>query len=139
LYDGEKYLLERYRSVVFTPASQARLKDRPTAKWKGLGLGVSQAHEHFMALPAVVDELSGIIHEEGKGNTSGVLPGTIKLDAAFTAETMLAALRQRYPVVHIASHFQFQPGNETASFYCSAMAVTWRSLRSRHYLMCLAE
>jgi CHAT domain-containing protein len=25
-------------------------------------------------------------------------------------------LRKRYPVVHIASHFQFRPGNETASF-----------------------
>ena len=29
---------------------------------------------------------------------------------------MLAALRQRYPVVHIASHFQLHPGDETASF-----------------------
>ncbi|HEV8713174.1 MAG TPA: CHAT domain-containing protein [Candidatus Binatia bacterium] len=116
LHDGDQYLIERYRSVVFTPASQARLKDRPSAQWKGLGLGVSQAHEDFLALPAVVDELSGIIREEGKNNTGGVLPGTIKLDAAFTAETMLAALHQRYPVVHIASHFLFHPGNETTSF-----------------------
>ena len=28
----------------------------------------------------------------------------------------LRALRRRYPVVHIASHFQFRPGNETDSF-----------------------
>jgi CHAT domain-containing protein/Tfp pilus assembly protein PilF len=116
LHDGERYLVQRYRNVVFTPASQARLKDPPTPQWKGLGLGVSQAHENFTALPAVVDELSGIIREEGARDSGGVLPGTIKLDAAFTAESMLAALRQRYPVVHIASHFQFQPGNETASF-----------------------
>jgi len=45
-----------------------------------------------------------------------VLPGTIKLDEAFTAQTMLADLRQGYPVVHIASHFQVRPGDETASF-----------------------
>jgi CHAT domain-containing protein len=116
LHDGQQYMVERYRNAIFTPASQARLKDRPSARWKGLGLGVSQAHEGFLALPAVADELSGIIREENGGSKSGVLPGTIKLDGAFTAASMLAALRQRYPVVHIASHFQFQPGNETASF-----------------------
>jgi CHAT domain-containing protein len=44
-----------------------------------------------------------------------VLPGTIRLDEAFTQESMLSGLRQRPPVVHVASHFQFQPGNETNS------------------------
>jgi CHAT domain-containing protein len=29
---------------------------------------------------------------------------------------MQRALRRRYPVLHIASHFQFRPGDETASF-----------------------
>ena len=29
---------------------------------------------------------------------------------------MKAALRERYPVVHIASHFQFMPGDETRSY-----------------------
>jgi len=116
LHDGDKYLVENYRNVIFTPASQARLKDRPSSRWKGLGLGVTKAHEGFPPLTSVEDELSGIIREEGGTNTGGVLPGTIKLDTAFTAESMLTALRQRYPVVHIASHFSFQPGNETSSF-----------------------
>jgi CHAT domain-containing protein len=44
-----------------------------------------------------------------------VLPGTIKLDEAFTQEAMLGGLRQRPQVVHVASHFQFSPGNETNS------------------------
>ena len=116
LYDGTQYMVERYHNVVFTPASQARLKDQPSPTWKGLGLGVSQAHGTFSALPAVADELHGIIREEGRSDGGGILPGTIKLDTAFTASAMLAALRQRYPVVHIASHFQFRPGNETDSF-----------------------
>jgi CHAT domain-containing protein len=46
---------------------------------------------------------------------SGVLPGVVKLDEQFTQETMLTQLRQRPKVVHIASHFQFSPGNETNS------------------------
>ena len=116
LHDGEAYLVERYRHVMFTPASQARLKDAPQATWKVLGLGVSQAHGDFVALPGVVEELQGIIRDTGQAAATGVLPGALKLDAAFTAQAMRAALRQRYPVVHIASHFHFRPGNETASF-----------------------
>jgi CHAT domain-containing protein len=116
LHDGEAYLVERYRHVLFTPASQARLKDAPQTTWTGLGLGVSQAHGDFAALPGVVEELQGIIRDDSQATFTGVLPGTVQLDAAFTAQAMRAALRQRYPVVHIASHFSFRPGNETASF-----------------------
>jgi CHAT domain-containing protein len=38
------------------------------------------------------------------------------LDEAFTSSAMQMALRQHYSLVHIASHFQFHPGNETDSF-----------------------
>lgn len=113
LYDGERYMVERYRNVVFTPASNSRLKDQPSAKWSGLGLGVSKAQSGFSALPGVPEELYGIISEQENGSA---LAGKVILDDAFTEETFRAALRQRYPVVHIASHFAVQPGNETDSF-----------------------
>jgi CHAT domain-containing protein/WD40 repeat protein len=117
LHDGKKYLVERYRNTVFTPASQSRLKDRSTAEWKALGFGVSKAHEGFIALPGVVDELKSIIYtSDAEKAAGGVLPGLSSLDDAFTEDAMKSALRKRYPVVHIASHFQFQPGNETDSF-----------------------
>ncbi len=113
LHDGEKYLVERYRHAVFTPASNARLHFAPSKNWRALGLGVTKAHgENIPALPGVAEEMRGIIKTE---NGSGVLPGTIKLDEQFTQESMLAGLRERNNVVHIASHFQFQPGNETNS------------------------
>jgi CHAT domain-containing protein len=102
--------------VIFTPVSNARLKDAPSRQWRALGLGVTKAHgARIPALPGVLDEMRGIIKDETVNATSGVLPGTIKLDEAFTQETMLSGLRQRPPVVHVASHFQFQPGNETNS------------------------
>jgi CHAT domain-containing protein len=114
LHDGDKYLVERWRNVVFTPASQTRLKDDVSRNWKALGLGVTKAHGLTIpALPGVLEEMRGIIKAEGV--TSGVLPGTIKLDEQFTQEAMLTGLRQRPPVVHVASHFQFKPGNETDS------------------------
>ncbi|MBL8204950.1 MAG: tetratricopeptide repeat protein [Blastocatellia bacterium] len=114
LHDGEKYLVERWRNVVFTPASNARLKDTVSRNWKALGLGVTRSFgANTPALPGVADEMRGIIND---GNsTKGVLPGTIKLDEQFTQDAMLTGLRQRPPVVHVASHFQFKPGNETDS------------------------
>ena len=106
LHDGKQYLVEQFRNAVFTPASQSRLLQEPSRKWTALGLGVSKSQgDRIPALPGVVDEMHGIIREEG--SKSGVLPGTIKLDEAFTQEAMLAELRNRNPVVHIASHFQF--------------------------------
>ncbi len=114
LYDGKNYLVERYRSDVFTPASNANLKDLPSPQWKALGLGVSKAQPGFEALPGVADELNGII--KGGSDIKGILPGKVEIDSAFTADTMKTALRQRYPLIHIASHFAFRPGNETDSF-----------------------
>src|SRR5256714_4815919 len=63
LYDGERYMVERYRDVVFTPATQANLKDQPRAQSKGIGLGVSKAHGDFNALPAVPEELRSIFRD----------------------------------------------------------------------------
>jgi CHAT domain-containing protein len=117
LYDGHGYLVERYRSVVFTPASKSRLKDRPDAWHTGLGVGVSKAQTGFEPLPAVADELRSIIRDDRLEEISGgVLRGHLLLDDAFTEPALKAELRQRPPVVHIASHFQFRPGNEGDSF-----------------------
>jgi CHAT domain-containing protein len=120
LYDGTRYLFERYSTVMITPASASDLAEAPRPTWQGLGLGVSKAYDNFPALTAVLKELRGIIRDAAH-DADGVLPGTIKFDDAFTAQAMFDALRQCapdqcYPVVHIASHFQFHPGNETDSF-----------------------
>jgi CHAT domain-containing protein/Tfp pilus assembly protein PilF len=116
LHDGEHYVIERYRTVVFTPASKTELKDKPKAQWTGLGVGVSRAHEGFDALPGVTAELRGIIREQQSDTQDGIVPGQVLLDDSFTAQSLRTALRQRDPLVHIASHFHLRPGNETESF-----------------------
>ena len=113
LYDGERYLVERYRLAVFTPASQGRLKDPPKKAWRVAGLGVSSAWAGLPALPQVPFELRGIVREEGRG--TGVMPGVLLLDQAFTRDALLGT-RLRYPVLHIASHFHFQPGSGAESY-----------------------
>jgi CHAT domain-containing protein len=114
LHDGRGYLAERYLNTVFTPASHARLKDEPSRRWTGLGAGVSKPHGDFSPLPAVTDELRGIFRTGSQ--SAGVLDGQILLDEAFTADAFRRGLRQRRPLVHVATHFQFNPGNETDSF-----------------------
>jgi len=114
LYDGSQYLVERYALSVFTPASNARLKDRPDERWRAAGFGVTKAYDGAPALPQVAVELSGIIGH--KGGQGGVLVGEIKLDDQFTEAAVRQTVLKHYTVVHIASHFRFQPGNETDSF-----------------------
>jgi CHAT domain-containing protein/Tfp pilus assembly protein PilF len=117
LYDGEQYMAERFRNAVFTPISTTRLTDQPSAKWETLGYGVSKAQPGFEQLEEVPKELRSIIREGSTEHAGdGVLPGRIRLDEAFTRAELDAGLQQKFAVVHIASHFQFEPGNETKSF-----------------------
>jgi CHAT domain-containing protein/predicted negative regulator of RcsB-dependent stress response len=117
LHDGDKYLVEQYQNVVVTQVSYARLKERGTQRdWRALGLGVTKNVGNYPALPGVKEELNGIIRREGDAEAgSGVLPGVILLDDDFTEEKMEQALQGKYQVVHIASHFDFEPGGNRKS------------------------
>ena len=118
LYDGNQYLVQRFRNVVITEGSLLNLKEKPSASWTALGFGVSKAHQGFSELPNVPDELRGIIREEATGKIGGILPGRIMLDDNFTEKSFEDALRRRqYRVVHIASHFTINTdGNSEDSF-----------------------
>jgi CHAT domain-containing protein/tetratricopeptide (TPR) repeat protein len=117
LSDGKQYMVENYRNVVFTPASIGRLKDQPGARSdRGLGMGVSKDYDGLGPLPQVPDELRGIIHDDAVEGARGVIPGKVMLDDSFTEKNMEKALEQRQSLVHIASHFVLQPGNEADSY-----------------------
>ncbi|PYS21513.1 MAG: hypothetical protein DMF72_17135 [Acidobacteria bacterium] len=130
LHDGQKYLVETYRNVVITLASRDHLKDRVSPKWQALGLGVAKesvlksgtGDKHFPPLPGVREELRAIVRDESSSRRQqGVLLGKIMLDDEFTADALKSNLRLRaneqpYKVVHIASHFHFEAGDETKSY-----------------------
>ena len=113
LHDGARYLVEDFQLVIYTEAAKDKLKDAPQPEWKLAGLGVTRKIEGFNRLPAVKQELEGIVRT---APDRGVLPGEIHLDDAFTASRMRDALDRGYPVLHIASHFVFSPGTESDSF-----------------------
>ncbi|MFH2044939.1 MAG: tetratricopeptide repeat protein [Pseudomonadota bacterium] len=115
LHDGNKYLAEEFQLVLFTEAARDKLKnDQKQIKWRVAGLGITKAVPGFCALPSVKNELEGIVRENNT-DQDGVLAGTISLDEKFTIQALQDALLEAYPVLHIASHFDFKPGNESLS------------------------
>lgn len=111
LHDGKQFMLEKFSNICITTISNSEtFKHDP---WNGLGMGVTQGYGGHLALSAVKDELEGIIC---KDDSSGVLPGKILLDEAFTRDTMQKNLADGYKAVHFASHFELNPVNETMSY-----------------------
>jgi CHAT domain-containing protein len=115
LNDGKQYVAEKYALAIYTAAAGLDIKDKPSKKWQVAGLGLSKAVRHLSPLEAVPVELEGIVRRKDSTDKDGVLPGVIYLNEAFTLEAMKSVLDEEYPVLHIASHFEFRPGTEQNS------------------------
>lgn len=111
LHDREKFMLEKFSNVCITTTSNNTIVKREP--WNGLGMGTTREHDGHQPLLAVKDELEGIICLD---DSTGVLPGKILLDDAFTRDTMQSNLARGYKVVHFASHFVLDSVNETMSY-----------------------
>jgi CHAT domain-containing protein len=107
-----RYLVEDMALSLWAQAADVN----PTASkqaWRVAGLGLTQARAGFSALPAVRGELQGIVKTEQ--SPQGVLPGRIALDGQFSRQQLEDALIGPSNVVHIASHFEFKPGDQSRS------------------------
>ena len=121
LYDGKQYLVERYNHVNFTRAKSERMTRAVTRNWTATGFGTSKAYTvellgqqiPLAELPGVSEELQLLFKQKSR---AGLFDGETLQDGGFTKTGMLAALRQKRPLVHIASHFAFRPGDEERSF-----------------------
>jgi len=122
LFDGEKFLVERYNNVTFTRPDHERMTRAVSRTWKGSGFGTSLASRvrianedvSFAPLPGVVSELDSIF--KSKSGDSGIVDGAVLPDRAFTKKSFIAAVRSGRPLAHVASHFYFRPGDESRSF-----------------------
>ena len=110
LHDGKGYLIESLSVVMVTEAVRDKLAKLPNAKWSVWGLGVTQGGEGYAPLPYVGAELNGITGQKG------ILTGKVMLDKQFNEGSLRDGLDQGYPIIHIASHFQFTPGSMDDSF-----------------------
>ncbi len=123
LWDGEKYLAERYKNAILTLASRDKLGP-PTRKLgsRVFGVGVSKPYEKFSALPAVPRELCSVVDDPKKkefckpySEKTGVMNGMMLADDEFTLAGFQNNLGKT-GIVHIASHFSLNAGNEIDSY-----------------------
>ncbi len=121
LYDGNHYLVERFRNVLFTPESYGHIADAPIQGGdapRALAMGLSKSYGGMPALPGVIPELDSVARDPSIPGSHGPMQGKILPDEQFT----LAALRTElgsgsgFPVVHIASHFVLIAGTGDEPF-----------------------
>jgi CHAT domain-containing protein/predicted negative regulator of RcsB-dependent stress response len=115
LYDDRRkqFLIERYQHAVFTRVRPDRIAREPQPWLEGIGLGTSRAFTGFPALPGVRKSLYELFGNGATGR-AGILKGTVLLDEGFKQST-LEGLNGQWPLVHIASHFAYYPGNAEES------------------------
>jgi CHAT domain-containing protein len=118
LYDGKHYIVENYDIVAFTPASVPYLRSKPDlGSLSVVAMGISRKYQDGLnPLPTVVSELDDIVKDPAVPGASGVLPGTILLNGQFTEKAMENQMGGQHTVVHIASHFVLQPGDDSQSY-----------------------
>ncbi|MBP0021731.1 MAG: CHAT domain-containing protein [Cyanobacteria bacterium SBLK] len=108
LYDGERFLIEKY-SLTKTPAFYlANREYRPLNEARILAMGASQFSD-LAPLPGAEIELNTITKRLWEGETF--------LNETFTLKN-LQDRRKNYPfeIVHFATHAKFQPGKPNNSF-----------------------
>lgn len=116
LYDGEKYLLERFTiSTVLAPAL-TDTSDRLTSldQSQVLGLGLTKAIANFDPLPAVSEELDAIVRSD-QADPIGTYPGQVFFNENFTLNLLKENVRN-YRILHLATHAAFVPGRAEESF-----------------------
>ena len=131
LHDGQRYLVQRWNLPMYTSVTKARLRDAVARQWQAAGLGVTRAMGEFAALPGVKSEMSGIVKSGG----SGVLPGEVYLDEAFSAQRLKDVSQRNFQLLHVASHFRFSPGTEVNSFLLlgDGQQLTLGDIRTQNY------
>jgi hypothetical protein len=114
LHDGTRYLAETMATVLFTEAAADNRAVMAAPRETNLaGFGVTREWPGFRALHAVADELARIVRD--RDAASGILPGQVWLDDAFTANSLAAGLAS-HRAIHVASHFVFEPEAASGSY-----------------------
>jgi CHAT domain-containing protein len=115
LYDGKRYMAERFNNVLFTPESYGHMTapSRPIGDLRLLAMGLSKSYGGLPPLPGVMTELEAVVHDPADPQSHGPISGRLLPNEQFTLDALKTELGtgQSFPVVHIASHFVAQTSN----------------------------
>ena len=104
LYDGERYLVEKYAVSRNSGLQLLAPKSIASEELKLLAGGLTEARQGFSELPGVEEELAQIAQ---------ILPTQILLNQEFTEETLEEPIEDLpIPVVHLATHGKFSSTTE---------------------------
>ncbi|WP_238366112.1 CHAT domain-containing tetratricopeptide repeat protein [Mesobacterium pallidum] len=113
LHDGTGYLVERFAFSLYSAAVPTQFARASRAADSAAGFGVTQGHPGFDPLPGVADEIETIF---AAADGQGVLTGNAALDEGFDGASLRRVLMRKPEILHIASHFALNPGQEDDSF-----------------------
>jgi CHAT domain-containing protein len=116
LYDGQRYMVERFNNVLFTPESYGHMaapSDASATKLRVLAMGLSKSYGGLPALPGVMPELDAVVHDPAAPESHGPMEGKLLPNDQFTFAALKTELGtgKSFPVVHIASHFVEEAGS----------------------------
>jgi CHAT domain-containing protein/TPR repeat protein len=106
LHDGTGHLVRRYAVNIIRDRSDIVRAEDDRPDQKIAAFGMSKPAAGFKALAGVPVELRSIVQSD---IGDGFLPGTIRLDEEFDRNSLVSALDEEYPVIHLASHFTLAP------------------------------
>jgi CHAT domain-containing protein/tetratricopeptide (TPR) repeat protein len=99
LYDGEKYLIEKYKIAIAPSIQLSKPLSLKNRAFKGLVAGLSKGNEKFSDLPGVKEEVEKIRNQ---------VKSTTLLDEDFTVSSLKTQINTLpFSILHIATHGQF--------------------------------
>jgi len=108
-YTGDKFLIEQYNLALIPSFSLTDTRYASIIKSLMLGMGISQSTEEQTALPAVAVEVPTL--------TEVIWRGQDFLNEEATLEKLESvAAKQRFGIIHIATHAEFKPGKINESY-----------------------
>ena len=121
LYDGHRYMAERFNNVLFTPESYGHMTGPAGANkadMRVLAMGLSKSFGGLPALPGVLPELNSVAHDPAVPESHGPLNGILLSNEQFTYEALKTELGagNAFPVIHIASHFVMESAGGTEPY-----------------------
>ncbi|MDR2461069.1 MAG: CHAT domain-containing protein [Deltaproteobacteria bacterium] len=107
LYDGQRFLVESYTIQLYPPnASKAHMG--PVAKEANI-IGLATSLPYHGLNPLLGAELETSLIVKDKDNPQGLFPGTKAINKSFTYEFLINALKKPPDLIHIATHFLYNP------------------------------
>ena len=108
-FDGKQFLIEQYSIGLIPSFSLTDTRYVPITNAKILAMGISKSTQEQTPLPAVAVEIPTL--------TNKLWRGVEFLNETATLDNLKSTSRkQRFEIIHVATHAEFRPGNISESY-----------------------